>query len=132
MLDSLHLYIIHAWVHEFNPGYLYHPVPEAVEFLILDIQVTAVTLTWSPPRHPNGAILAYELLVEHDEPENTTALNMTATSYQLTGLDPQQNYTIQVRAYTSVGPGASRVVECTPLEIGKKYGCIMHVNCFLR
>lgn len=106
------------------PGYTpsYHPtvpVPEAVQFLVPDIQVTAVTLAWSPPGHPNGVILVYELLVQHEGPENTTAINVTDTSYQLTGLDPQQNYTIQVRAYTSVGPGVSSRVECTPLEIGK-------------
>ena len=98
-----------------------------------DIQVTAVTLTWSPPGHPNGVILVYELLVQHEGPENTTAINVTDTSYQLTGLDPQQNYTIQVRAYTSVGPGVSSRVECTPLEIGKNLDacCILCCGTFM-
>ena len=60
--------------------------------------------------------------------KNISAVNTTAMSYQLTGLDPQQNYTIQVRTYTSVGPSASRMVECTPLEISKK----MNFLCMLR
>lgn len=63
-------------------------ISTGVEFQIINI-------SWSPPTDPNGVITVYEILFT----------NTTNTEYSIGGLIPNTNYTIRVRAYTSIGPG---------------------------
>ena len=78
-------------------------------------------VTWDEvlPIDQNGIITTYELL---STPEPTfddalvpEALNTTNMSLSLVDLHPYVNYTISVRAYTSVGAGPfEMVVQVTP------------------
>ena len=70
-----------------------------------DIQV--INITWNIPMVPNGVIIMYE--IRYRESNSNGPYNMTNTTnmkYSIGGLLlPNTNYTIGVRAYTSVGPG---------------------------
>ena len=78
-----------------------------------------------PPIDQNGIIIAYEVL---SVPETTfdnalmpEAINTTNMSLPLVDLHPYVNYTISVRAYTSVGPGPSEAVVQITLEDRRLY-----------
>lgn len=85
------------------------------------ISSVELCVTWDevPPVDQNGIITTYEVF---SVPETTfdgalipDAINTTNMSLFLVELHPYVNYTISVRAYTSVGPGPSEiVVQITP------------------
>ena len=64
-------------------------------------EIQVINISWSLPKEPNGIITVYEI----QGPYNTTTTTTTNTQYSIGGLVPNTNYTIRVRAYTSVGPG---------------------------
>ena len=72
------------------------------------------------PIAQNGIITTYEIF---SVPETTfdgalipDAINTTNMSLSLVDLHPYVNYTISIRAYTSVGPGPSEIVIQITLE----------------
>ena len=70
------------------------------------IGIDLISVTWNIPTVPNGVIIMYEIRYRESNsngPYNMT--NTTNTQYSIGGLLPNTNYTIGVRAYTSVGPG---------------------------
>ena len=65
-----------------------------------------IHITWKVPTVPNGVIIMYE--IRYREFNSNGPYNMTFTintQYSIVGLVPYTNYTIGVRAYTSIGPG---------------------------
>ena len=74
---------------------------------------TSITVMWEevPPRDQNGAITMYEVLYvpleTFDGAIGPLSVNVTEnmTQYTITDLQDYVNYTIFVRAYTSVGAG---------------------------
>ena len=65
-----------------------------------------INITWQVPTEPNGVIIIYE--IRYRESNNNVPFHMTNTTntqYSIGGLHSYTNYTIGVRAYTSVGPG---------------------------
>ncbi len=62
-----------------------------------------------PDIDQNGIITLYEVSYQPMEVYNSTVLLQNTTdpsrSLSLTGLHEYANYSVQVRAYTSVGPG---------------------------
>ncbi len=72
---------------------------------------TAISVTWNmvPDIDQNGVITLYEVSYQPMEVYNNTVLLQNTTdlsrSLSLTGLHEYANYCVQVRAYTSVGPG---------------------------
>lgn len=69
--------------------------------LLSDLQTTFL-VTWSPPAHPNGKILHYELLRRHDSDNNTgetTTLvyRNISTTYKDEALHPFTLYQYQVQ-----------------------------------
>ena len=69
-------------------------------------EIHVINITWNIPTVPNGVIVMYEIRYRKSNsngPYNMT--NTTNTQYSIRGLLPNTNYTIGVRAYTSIGPG---------------------------
>ena len=65
-----------------------------------------INITWNIPTNPNGVITMYEIC--YRQLNSNSRCNMTNTAntwYSIKGLLPITNYTIEVRAYTSVGAG---------------------------
>ena len=77
----------------------------------MSISSTQIRVTWEEvlPINRNGIIITYE--VEYTPLEDfrgaieTRTTNVTELSVLLMDLEEYVNYTISVRAYTSVGPG---------------------------
>ena len=79
------------------------------------ISATEISVSWSevPPIHQNGIITVYEVSYTPLEDLRPTLQNTTDMSTSLTGLHEFSNYSIQVRAYTEVGPGPDSSPEFT-------------------
>lgn len=69
----------------------------------------SVQLFWEPPANPNGQILYYEIVLEVKSDLYTRKANVS--EYTVTGLSPDQEYTLSVAAINSAGPGDR--VNCT-------------------
>ena len=70
------------------------------------VSIDLISVTWNIPTVPNGVIIMYE--IRYRESNNNGPYNMSnivTTQYSIRGLLPNTNYTVGVRAYTSVGPG---------------------------
>lgn len=88
-------------------------VPEEVENLQFDdISDRSLTVKWSPPQEVNGILTSYQLkYMIKDAPESLRAENFTADvlSAKIEHLQAMTHYRFEVVAWTSVGPGKSRV-----------------------
>ena len=82
-------------------------VPAVVSDLqVINVGIDTISISWNIPTIPNGIITVYEICYREsnsNEPYNIT--NTTNTQYSIEGLLLNTNYTIEVRAYTSIGPG---------------------------
>ena len=78
---------------------------------VMAVSSTSIYVTWDivPPIDQNGIITMYEVMYQPLETFNgrisTNTINLTDMSLLLTDLQEFVNYTISVRAYTSVGAG---------------------------
>ena len=96
--------------------------------MAVNISSTAIRVSWDPVTaiDQNGVITRYE--VEYNQTRfsevsmyNTTTVDSTTLMVDLTGLEEYVEYSIRVRAYTSVGAGPySDVVTITTNEDCKK------------
>ena len=94
---------------------------------------TSINVMWSevPPIDQNGVIIAYEITYTPLENftgvigTNSTNVPGSDLSVGLVGLQEYVNYSIQVRAYTSEGPGpySNPVIQLT-LEDSKSIDCL--------
>ncbi|XP_023811637.1 phosphatidylinositol phosphatase PTPRQ isoform X3 [Oryzias latipes] len=62
-----------------------------------------IQLSWEIPENPNGQLLFYNIIVQGDM--ETFTLQATSPEYTLSGLSPNQEYTLSVAAVNSAGPG---------------------------
>uniref|UniRef100_A0A3P9JII0 Protein tyrosine phosphatase receptor type Q n=1 Tax=Oryzias latipes TaxID=8090 RepID=A0A3P9JII0_ORYLA len=62
-----------------------------------------IQLSWEIPESPNGQLLFYNIIVQGDM--ETFTLQATFPEYTLSGLSPNQEYTLSVAAVNSAGPG---------------------------
>ncbi|XP_032379548.1 phosphatidylinositol phosphatase PTPRQ isoform X1 [Etheostoma spectabile] len=69
----------------------------------------SIQLVWELPANPNGQIIFYEILVKVDSQSYTHQAQ--TTEYTVTGLSPDQEYTLTVAAVNSAGAGES--LNCT-------------------
>ena len=70
------------------------------------MNVHMINITWNVPTVPNGVIIMYE--IRYREFNSNGPYNMAYTNntqYSIVGLLPYTNYTIGVRANTTIGPG---------------------------
>ena len=97
------------------------------------ISSTAIRVTWDevPAIDQNGIITQYE--VEYNQSTfsgatmySTTTVDSSTLTVDLTGLEEYVEYSIRVRAYTSVGAGPySDVVNVITSEDGKRHNLPM-------
>ena len=86
----------------------------------------SIQVSWDLPLYPNGPILYYKLFYRvSDTPQQppnivrdssyTERMVMNANNFEITGLTPYTNYTIQVRAIGEGGLGAidTEILQCT-------------------
>ena len=78
-------------------------VPGPVSGLSATPEVVQLTISWSSPSEPNGAIIAYEVYFNSSGVFSYT--NTSATQLILRDLSPNTVVTFSVRAYTIIGPG---------------------------
>ena len=65
------------------------------------IKLTSMTISWQPPRDPNGIITGYQVsYTPHGESEYLHDVVGDTTSTELTSLKPHTEYSIRVRAKT--------------------------------
>ena len=78
------------------------------------IEIHVINITWNIPIVPNGVIIMYEIRYrEFNSNGPYNMRNTTNTQYSTGGLLRNTNYTIGVRAYTSVGPGRWSDIQIT-------------------
>ena len=90
-----------------------------------DTGIQVIVITWNIPTVPNGVIIVYEICYRESNsnaPYNMT--NTTNTLYSIVGLLPNTNYTIGVRAYTSVGPGEWSDTQISTSNIHRSFVCL--------
>lgn len=75
----------------------------------------SVHLSWELPENPNGKILLYEILSEVNSQAYT--YNAYTPEYTVTGLSPDQEYTLTVAAVNSAGRGGQ--ANCTPSTLSE-------------
>ncbi|KAM9377392.1 phosphatidylinositol phosphatase PTPRQ [Pholidichthys leucotaenia] len=75
----------------------------------------SIQLSWEVPGNPNGQIIFYEVLVDGEMQPNTHQAH--TPQYTVTGLSPDQKYTLSVAAVNSAGPGD--VVNCTAFTLSE-------------
>ena len=69
-------------------------------------EIQVINITWNIPTVPNGVIIMYEIRYRESNSNGPyNMINTTNTQYSIGGLLPNTNYTIGVRAYTSIGSG---------------------------
>ena len=77
-------------------------------FTAIGLSPTSVRLQWDPPakRHRHGNISLYEIVHRsRSHLLDDVATNCTELSTRIDGLLPNTDYSFQLRAYTSKGPG---------------------------
>jgi len=77
-------------------------------FTAIGESATSVRLQWDPPlrQHRHGAIIIYEIHYQQQQPlHHAATTNSTQLSTRIDGLHANTDYTFQLRAYTSKGPG---------------------------
>ena len=87
---------------------------------MLNVDIDTISISWNIPTIPNGIITVYE--IRYRESSNNGLYNVTNTTntqYSIEGLLPNTNYTIEVRAYTSIGPGDWNIVRISTNQICK-------------
>ena len=90
-------------------------------------EIQVINITWNIPTVPNGLIIMYEI---HYRESNSNGpydmTNTTNTQYSIGGLLPNTNYTIGVRAYTSVGPGEWSDTQISTSNIRRSLVCLLN------
>ncbi|CAG5958075.1 unnamed protein product, partial [Menidia menidia] len=75
----------------------------------------SIYLSWDIPTNPNGQILYYEVVITEDQQTYTHKAH--TPEYTLTGLSPDQEYSLDIAAFNSAGPGDR--VNCTAFTLSE-------------
>ncbi|XP_035218180.1 receptor-type tyrosine-protein phosphatase delta-like [Stegodyphus dumicola] len=92
---------------------------------ISSVTNVSINIEWSEPQPFTGPILSYSIKKTNTETQVSEVISVQTTSYSITGLSPYTNYSVKVRASTSVGKGPwSDVYNIltkagTPFRLGK-------------
>jgi len=84
------------------------PTGAPQNFTAIGVSPTSVRLQWDPPaqKHRHGSIIFYEVVYhQRAQPLDDFASNSSDLSTLIEGLQPNTDYSFQLRAYTSKGPG---------------------------
>jgi len=112
-------------VHKFFNSVVPNAPPDNVR--VLTSSSTAIMVTWDPVPEidQNGIITQYEVEFNQSTFNEISTSNLTTTNgsqlmVELEGLEEYVEYSVRVRAYTSVGPGPFSVaMVIRTLEGGK-------------
>ena len=85
--------------------------------------VQTISISWDVPSMPNGIITVYEI---HYTNNGSDTYNTTNTQYTIGGLLPNTSYTIEVRAYTSIGGGEWMSITTSTNSIRMLINDIIH------
>ena len=95
-----------------------------------NITSTVIVLMWEevPVMERNGIIVQYEIRYQHSTFDSERLQTMTVAASNLTasitGLEEYVRYSIEIRAFTDIGPGPySNTVNTTTLQDG-----MLHTN----
>ena len=90
---------------------------------------TSISLSWTSA----GSVVEYEVMWQRDtsgecddEDEGSTTITYGSTSYNVTGLEEDSNYTVSVMAMNSIGNANSNTVTGMTVEAGKKIDTKQH------
>lgn len=88
----------------------------------------SIQLLWEPPDNPNGQIRFYEVQLEVEG--HLYVLSALTADYTVTGLSPDQVYTLTVAAVNSAGPGdLANCTASTLSESGRPVGIDSLLKC---
>ena len=95
------------YINIFNNCLSFYLVPGVVSDLqVINVGINTISISWSIPTILNGIITVYEIRYRESNINGLYNItNATNTQYSIEGLLPNTNYTIEVRAYTSIGSG---------------------------
>ena len=121
-------------VHKFSDSLVPNVPPDNVQ--AITSSSTAVLVTWDPVPEidRNGIITQYEVEFNQSTFNEISTSNLTTTDgsqlmVEVEGLEEYVEYTVRVRAFTSVGPGPfSGAMVNRTLEDGEIRFCINHVQ----
>ena len=87
-------------------GYALFPIVSTapLDLLATNISTSGFNLEWNPPSCPNENIVFYQVVLFADNNPDLPALNpvnVSGTSYTVTGLAPFTEYSVRVCAYTT-------------------------------
>ena len=86
------------------------------------IDVHMINITWNVPTVSHSVIIMYEIRYRELNSNGPYSMTYTInTQYSIVGLLPYTNYTIGVRAYTSVGPGEWTDKQFDTIHLPGKY-----------
>ncbi|KFM60834.1 hypothetical protein X975_15368, partial [Stegodyphus mimosarum] len=81
-------------------------VPSApTNVTISSVTNVSINIEWNEPQPFTGPILSYSIKKTNTVTQLSEVIPVQTTSYSITGLSPYTNYSVKVRAFTSVGPG---------------------------
>ena len=97
--------------------------PEAVENLVATFLASdSLSISWTEPTYPNGAITSYEVTVTQTDDSNVVIYNndsITDTTVTASvNVLPFTDYTVTVAASTSAGQGADSSITVTSPQAG--------------
>ena len=92
------------------------------DLMLIDSQLQEINIEWSEPSEPNGVITMYSIRYQQNG-NIFTEKNTTQTQYSIQGLIHNTQYTIEVRAHTSVGPGEWTGIQASTDPIRKPPVC---------
>ena len=88
-----------------------HPAPGQPSVTVISSTATTISLSWGVP---NGSVVeSYEVKWERNDSNNSTTITDGSTSYNITGLEAEANYTITVAASNGAGIAVSDPVTGT-------------------
>ena len=86
---------------------------------ITQMTCNSVTVNWTPPTdNGNAEITQYRVLVYKDSKDILVHTNTTMMSYEVTSLEPDTNYTVEVRAGNVGGFGNGTSTNFITKETG--------------
>ena len=94
-----------------------NPAPGQPSVTVSSTTATTISLSWSVP---NGSVVdKYEVTWEREGIRSSTTITDGSTSYNITGLEAEANYTITVAASNRTGSAVSDPVSGTTGRAGK-------------
>jgi len=98
------------------------PAPGQPSVTVISSTATTISLSWSVP---NGSVVeSYVVTWEKNDSNNSTTITDGSTSYTITGLEAEANYTITVTASNGAGRAVSDHLSFKTAGLSRALGTI--------